>query len=592
VRRSIATVCLSGTLDDKLAAAAAAGFDAVELFEPDLIAAPDSPAAVARRCEELGLEIALYQPLRDFEAMPPERFEANLSRAEAKFAVMEELGADTVLVCSNVSEHAIDDDALAAAQLRELAERAAARGIRIAYEALAWGRHVRDYDHAWRIAEAGDHPNLGTCLDSFHILSRGADPAGIRDIPGEKIFFLQVADAPHLVMDVLQWSRHYRCFPGQGGFDLPAFLGHVLAAGYDGPLSLEVFNDVFRQADPARMAVDAMRSLLVLEEAAEVSALPPVPALRGYAFAELAVAPEATPGVERLLIAMGFRHAGQHRTKAVQLWRHGATGILVNHEHPTGPGPRVAAIAVESADPIGSARRAERLLAPVLPRDRGPGEADLSAIAAPDGTSVFFCRTDAADADSWVADFLTAGPPGPDAGAELTGIDHVALSQPFDYFDEAVLFYRSVLGLELEAGAELAAPDGLVRSRAARNAEGSVRFALRVPVVGNGGAEQQHVAFACRDIYATARAMRDRGVPLLAIPGNYYDDLAARTGLESGMIERMRELGILYDASGGGELLHFYTAMTGTSLFLEVLERRGGYDGYGAAGGRYWENRA
>ncbi len=582
MRRSIATVCLSGTLDDKLAAAAAAGFDAVELFEPDLIAAPDSPAEVARRCEELGLEIALYQPLRDFEAVPPERFEANLARAEAKFAVMEQLGADTVLVCSNVSENAIDDDALAAAQLRELAERAAARGIRIAYEALAWGRHVRDYDHAWRIAEAGDHPNLGTCLDSFHILSRGADPAGIRDIPGEKIFFLQVADAPHLVMDVLQWSRHYRCFPGQGGFDLPGFLGHVLAAGYEGPLSLEVFNDVFRQADPARMAVDAMRSLLVLEEAAEVSALPPVPALRGYAFAELAVAPEAAPRVERLLIAMGFRHAGQHRTKAVQLWRHGHTRILVNHEHPDGPGPRVAAIAVESADPIASARRAERLLAPVLPRDRGPGEADLSAIAAPDGTSVFFCRTDAGDAESWVADFLTAGPPGPDAGSELTGIDHVALSQPFDYFDEAVLFYRSVLGLELEVGAELAAPDGLVRSRAARNAEGSVRFALRVPVVGNGGAEQQHVAFACRDIYATARAMRDRGVPLLAIPGNYYEDLAARTGLESGIIEPMRELGILYDATGGGELLHFYTAMTGTSLFLEVLERRGGYNGYGA----------
>ena len=514
--------------------------------------------------------------------MPEPRFEANLRRAEAKFAVMEQLGADTVLVCSNVSEHAIDDDALAAAQLRELAERAAARGIRIAYEALAWGRHVRDYDHAWRIVEAGDHPSLGTCLDSFHILSRGADPAGIRDLPGEKIFFLQVADAPHLVMDVLQWSRHYRCFPGQGGFALSGFLGHVLAAGYEGPLSLEVFNDVFRQADPARMAVDAMRSLLLLEEAAEVSSLPAVPALRGYAFAELAVAPEAAAGLERLLIALGFRHAGQHRTKPVQLWRHGATRILVNHEVAAGPGPRVAAIAVESADPIRSARRAERLLAPVLPRDRGPGEADLSAIAAPDGTSVFFCRTDAGDAESWVADFFTAGPPGPDAGAELTGIDHVALSQPFDSFQEAALFYRSVLGLELEDGAELAAPDGLVRSRAARNADGSVRFALQVPVVGNGGTEQQHVAFACADIYATARAMRDRGAPLLAIPGNYYDDLAARTGLESGIIERMRELGILYDASGDGELLHFYTAMTGTSLFLEVLERRGGYDGYGA----------
>src|SRR3954447_5673977 len=307
MRRSIATVCLSGTLEDKLTAAAAAGFDAVELFEPDLVNAPQSPAEVRRRCADLGLEIALYQPLRDVEALPDEHFAASLRRAERKFAVMEQLGADTVLACSNVSPHAIDDDDLAATQLRTLAERAADRGIRIAYEALAWGRHVREYDHAWRIVRAADHPNLGTCLDSFHILSRGTDPAGIRDIPGEKIFFLQLADAPELVMDVLQWSRHYRCFPGQGGFDLPAFLGHVLAAGYDGPLSLEVFNDVFRQADPGRMAVDAMRSLLLLEDE-----LPPAAALRGYAFAELAVAPERAAGLERLLIAMGFRHAGQH----------------------------------------------------------------------------------------------------------------------------------------------------------------------------------------------------------------------------------------------------------------------------------------
>src|SRR5215216_975890 len=195
MRRSIATVCLSGTLDEKLAAAAAAGFDAVELFEPDLIAAPEPPAEVRLRCEDLGLAIALYQPLRDFEAEPPERFAKNLRRAERKFAVMEELGADTMLVCSSVSPQAVDDDALAAGHLHELGRGAADHGIRIAYEALAWGRHVRDYDHAWRIVKAADHPNVGTCLDSFHILSRSADPRGIRYIPGEKIFFLQLADA-------------------------------------------------------------------------------------------------------------------------------------------------------------------------------------------------------------------------------------------------------------------------------------------------------------------------------------------------------------------------------------------------------------
>jgi 4-hydroxyphenylpyruvate dioxygenase len=582
MRRSIATVCLSGTLEDKLAAAAAAGFDEVELFEPDLVVSPLAPEEVRRRAAGLGLEIGLYQPFRDFEAVPEERLQANLRRAERKFAVMERLGADLLLVCSSVSESAIDDDDLASAQLRVLAERAAEHGIRIAYEALAWGRNVRDYDHAWRIAEAADHPSLGVCLDSFHILSRGADPRGIRDIPSEKLFFLQLADAPRLVMDVLQWSRHYRCFPGQGGFDLPAFLGHVLAAGYAGPLSLEVFNDVFRQADPRRMAVDAMRSLLLLEEAVGATELPAAAQPRGYAFVELAVAPQAASGLERLLVALGFRQAGHHRSKAVQLWRHGETHILVNHEDAGAGAPRVAAIAVESADPIRSAERAERLLAPRLPRDRGPGEADLSAIAAPDGTSVFFCRTDAAGAEGWLADFVLAGPPGPGATAEVAGIDHVALSQPFDYFDEAALFYRSVLGLQLHAGVELAAPEGLVRSRAARSADGRVRFALNVPVVGSGGSELQHVALACDDIFTAARVMRDRGVPLLAIPGNYYDDLASRTDLEPETIERLRALGVLYDA-GGGEFLHFYTAMLGPSLFFEVVERRGGYDAYGAA---------
>src|SRR4051794_19704842 len=350
MRRSIATVCLSGTLEDKLEAAARAGFDEVELFEPDLIASALTPEQVRDRARELGLGIGLYQPFRDFEAVPGSQLRENLRRAELKFAVMERLGVSTMLVCSTVSDAAIDDDALAAEQLRTLAEHAAEHGVRIAYEALAWGRHVHEYDHAWRIVEAADHPNLGTCLDSFHIISRGADLTGIREIPGEKIFYLQLADAPHLVMDVLQWSRHYRCFPGQGGFDLPAFVEHVLATGYAGPLSLEVFNDVFRQADPQRMAVDAMRSLIVLEEAAGITALPPAATPRGYAFAELAVAAEAAAPVERLLIAMGFRHAGQHRSKPVQLWRHGDTRILVNHAG-GGDGPRVEAIAVESEDP-------------------------------------------------------------------------------------------------------------------------------------------------------------------------------------------------------------------------------------------------
>lgn len=185
MRTSIATVSLSGPLSEKLTAVAAAGFDGVEIFENDLLAGPLSPEEVRLRCADLGLSIDLYQPFRDFEAVP-ERLADGLRRAERKFDVMERLGADLLLVCSSVAADAVDDDELAAAHLRLLAERAERRGIRIAYEALAWGRNVSTYDHAWRIVERADHPALGTCLDSFHILSRGSDVKGIADIPGRR----------------------------------------------------------------------------------------------------------------------------------------------------------------------------------------------------------------------------------------------------------------------------------------------------------------------------------------------------------------------------------------------------------------------
>jgi 4-hydroxyphenylpyruvate dioxygenase len=554
MRRSIATVCLSGTLEEKLEAVAHVGFDGVEVFEPDLIASPLAPAEICERLAELDLTLDLYQPFRDFEAVP----EPDFARAEAKFDLMQELGAELLLVCSSVSPDAVDDDALAAAQLHELAERAAARGLRIAYEALAWGRHVDEYEHAWRIVERADHPALGICLDSFHILSRGSDPAGIEEIPGDKVFFVQLADAPRMAMDVLQWSRHHRCFPGQGAFDLGSFLGHVLAGGYRGPLSLEVFNDVFRAADARLMATDAMRSLLVL-----AGELPPAPALGGYAFAEV-----AGEDIEPLLQNLGFALTGRHRTKPVHLWEQGDIRLVVNH----GNEPRLAAVAVESQDPERSIARAEQLLAPAVDRARGPGEADISAVRAPDGTSLFFCPPNAA----WVADFVAESEPGNGA---LTCIDHLALSQPFDTFDEAALFYRAVLELDVDGSEELASPDGLVRSRALDG--GGVRLALNVPLLpDHGPAELQHIAFATDDVKAAVEHARTAGVPMLAIPDNYYDDLEARLGVDT---TELRDLGLLYDRDpGGGELLHAFTVTRGR-VFFELLERRGGYAGYGAA---------
>ncbi|MDQ8703916.1 TIM barrel protein [Streptomyces sp. LHD-70] len=580
-RKSIATVSLSGPLSEKLTAIAAAGFDGVEIFENDLLGTPLSPEEIRARCADLGLAIDLYQPMRDVEAVPEDVFVRNLRRAERKFDVMRRLGADLLLVCSSVDPRALDDDALAAEQLHRLAERAHEHGIRVAYEALAWGRHVDTYDHAWRIVEQAGHPALGTCLDSFHILSRGSDVSGIAAIPGEKIFFLQLADAPKLAMDVLQWSRHHRCFPGQGGFDVASVVSAAARAGYDGPLSLEVFNDVFRQADAAQTAVDALRSLLVLEESAGLSA-PPVPSLpTGFAFAELAT-PDTEP-VRAVLDALGFARTGRHTSKPVELWEQGAARLLLNSGAGSRRyGPTLAAVGLETPDPAQAARRAEALLAPVVPRRRAPGDAPLDAVAAPDGTELFFCRTDRPDHPSWTGDFEPVPVSPQEQPGHVQRIDHVALTQPWHQFDEAVLFHRGVLGLTVHESLDLADPYGLFRSRAVAGPGGGVRLALNV-APGPGADDQmlQHIALATDDVIAAARAVRARGAALLPIPANYYDDLAARHDLDPRLLDELRESGVLYDRDEHGEFLHCYTAAVGR-VFFELVQRTGGHQGYGA----------
>ncbi|WP_327745342.1 sugar phosphate isomerase/epimerase and 4-hydroxyphenylpyruvate domain-containing protein [Streptomyces europaeiscabiei] len=580
MRTSIATVSLSGSLTEKLTAAARAGFDGVEIFENDLLASPLAPEEVRARCADLGLSIDLYQPMRDIEAVPAEVFERNLRRARHKFEVMGRLGCDTVLVCSSVHPLAEDDDALAASHLHRLACLAAEFGIRVAYEALAWGRHVSTYDHAWRIVEAAGHPALGTCLDSFHILARASDPKGIEDIPGERIFFLQLADAPLMAMDVLQWSRHYRCFPGQGGFDVTGLVEHVMAAGYDGPLSLEVFNDVFRQAEAGPTAVDAHRSLLMLQEAAGIATLPKRVVPTGVAFAEL-VTPDAEP-VGALLGALGFARTARHRSKPVDLWQQGEARVLVN----TGPaarrdGTQLAAIGLESPDPAGAVRRAEALLAPVLPRRRAAEDAPLDAVAAPDGTKLFLCATDRPELPSWTGDFRPVEHP--EAAGHVHRVDHLALTQPWHQFDEAALFHRTVLGLHASDSVDVADPYGLFRSRPVTNEGGTVRIALSVgPAPTDDTARAQHIALATDDVVAAARAFRAAGGRLLAVPANYYDDLAARFEFADGELETYRELGVLYDRDETyGEFRHCYTETVGR-VFFELVQRDGGYQGYGA----------
>jgi 4-hydroxyphenylpyruvate dioxygenase len=613
MQRSIATVSLSGTLPEKLEAIAAAGFDGVEIFENDLLYYDGSPRHVRQICADLGIAITLFQPFRDFEGCRRDRLSRNLDRAERKFDLMQELGTDLVLVCSNSAADSLGDENILRDDLAMLAERAGARQLRVGYEALAWGRHVNTWEQVWNLVKQVDHPALGILLDSFHTLSLKGDPSAIAQIPGDKIFFVQMADAPILAMDVMEWSRHFRCFPGQGEFDLPGFLAPILKTGYTGPLSLEIFNDGFRAAPPRANAADGLRSLLYLEEKTRLLleeqnqpvakdllfSPPPASTYNGVEFLEFAVDDDQGARLAGWLGNLGFAKLGQHRSKAVSLMGQGDIKIVLNaepysfaHSFFEAHGPSLCATALRVENGSAALERAQAFKGQPYRGLVGPNEREIPSVRAPDGSLIYLIEPAVPGESIYDIDFVVN--PNAPAGGGLQRIDHMAMALPADSLDSWVLFYKSLLDFEADDEVVLPDPYGLVKSRALRSRCSTVRLPLNISENRNTaishalssyrGSGVHHIAFACEDIFAEVSRAKEAGLKLLDIPLNYYDDLAARFDFDDEFLSELAYYNVLYDRDAqGGELFHVYTEPFDDRFFFEILQRKNGYVGYGAA---------
>ena len=547
--------------------------------------------------------------MRDFEGMPDPMRARNFERAQRKFDLMEELGTKLLCICSNVAEDALGNPERSSADLAELADLAARRGFRIGYEALAWGKHVHDWMQAWDLVRRADRPNLGIVLDSFHAFARKNPIEGIAAIPGDRIALIQAADAPGILMDTLSLSRHHRCFPGQGDWPIVDFLDVAISTGYSGPISLEIFNDQFRGAPAATIARDGMRSLQVCGEALEqrrsARALPPLAVSRslpkpahvtGIEFIEFATSTSHSPRLVAELTGLGFRLVARHRSKDVDLFRQNDINIVVNREQDGFThsfylvhGTSVCAVALRLDDPERGIERANGLAAPTYFGRIGPGEALIPAVAGVENSLLYFMK-DEPGRSTWDQDFIfldSTDNPGP-----LKRIDHLNNVVRRSEFLSWITFYKSVLGFTEEPQVELADPYGAFFSRVIRSNDGIVRIPLNIAEGGSttvsrfienfGGGGVQQIALSTDDLFGFVEKARAAGVQFLDIPDNYYEDLSARFDLPADLIERMRELDILYDRHKGGEFFHIYTSMFDQRFFFEVLERRN-YDLFGAA---------
>lgn len=278
-------------------------------------------AYISTFCKQLGLEIYNLQPLRDIEGWvsAQDRDEA-MARVESRFEVMKALDTHLLLICSNNAPAPRTTGDLATlvrdfTHISDLASRYSAQHgheIRIGFEALSWGAHVDVWSQAWNVVRTTARDNIGLILDSFNTLGRQyADPctsSGIQEpisrttsdlkaslaqlsaqVPADKIFFLQIGDAKRMSSPLppspnadepkparMIWSRSSRLYPceAEQGAYLPVteFMLAVMATGFRGPWSIEVFNDSLSDEDSSVPTSHATRARAGLDKLVEAVA--------------------------------------------------------------------------------------------------------------------------------------------------------------------------------------------------------------------------------------------------------------------------------------------------------------------------------
>jgi len=589
MKTSIATVSINGTLKEKIYAIAKAGFDGVEIFENDFLTNNLSPKEVKKLVKDHGLEITLFQPFRDFEGMPDQHRKRAFDRAKKKFEIMEELETNLILICSNTSNISLGGIDRAANDFYELGEIAKERSIKVGYEALAWGKYINDHRDAWEIVRRANHENVGIILDSFHTLSKKIDLNSISSIPAEKIFIVQLADAPSHNMDLLYWSRHFRNMPGQGDLPISDFMNALDRTGYDGYLSLEIFNDSYRSGPREQIAKDGKKSLVSLTTKNNLDKV----LINNIEFIEFSVEEKNITELEIIFELMGFKKIGKHKTKLIKLFMFDEVKIIINYENSPlvkegrkqGPYPYAYGIKVEDLNVL--LNKTKLLDIEVIKKDKGKNNLSMDVIKNIDGLIYVM---DKQTENIWEEDFGSNSILKTDRFN--LKIDHIAQTVHYDEMSSALLSYTTLFNCQKSPIVDIIDPSGITKSQIIENENKTFRMTMNATdnnktVAGRfleskKGPGIQHIAISTSNIIKLVKDLMSRGQKFLEISNNYYDDIEARFGLDFNFCNELKDLNILYDEDENGSFLQIYTHVFNDQFFFEFVQRINDYQGYGA----------
>jgi 4-hydroxyphenylpyruvate dioxygenase len=174
----------------------------------------------------------------------------------------------------------------------------------------------------------------------------------------------------------------------------------------------------------------------------------------------------------------------------------------------------------------------------------------------------------------------------------LQYVDHCVGNVGWNQMEKWVSFYENIMGFRNILSfddKDISTEYSALMSKVMSNGNGYVKFPINEPAGGKKksqveeylefykGEGCQHVALATNNIIETVRALSERGIEFLKVPGSYYDELLDRVGQIEEDLAPLRELGILVDRDEEGYLLQIFTRPVEDrpTLFFEIIQRKG-----------------
>jgi sugar phosphate isomerase/epimerase len=260
-------------LQEFLEVSAAAGFGWVEVSIQQAVALANDlggMGALARMVGDLGLRFGQFSGLLPAGPVLPAPLLVNEHAwREAQSTLASRLEAAATLGClraavtcnPRTSLPPAEARRIAVDRLRVLAAEASWYGITLDVEFVGVsigldptldGRHgfITDLPSVVGLVDEVGSSNIDLLLDTCHLLASGAGPESIRRSAAERIGFVHLSGWPvGITADGMRDSL--RCAPGEGtGDDACSLLPGVAAAGYQGPVSIELFSSDFWAMPP------------------------------------------------------------------------------------------------------------------------------------------------------------------------------------------------------------------------------------------------------------------------------------------------------------------------------------------------------